>query len=134
MKELSDVLARNPPRGGRINPTAIELGLHPKGAQDARMFTDRNRYTELLRISHELVEGRMDNSEFEERVRQMYGTSAYLMFTIDKVLHAIVKQVRFVLFVNSLLHILILETAFLNSDSRNGNRWQNLGSIEPLLS
>ncbi|TPX40757.1 hypothetical protein SeMB42_g05890 [Synchytrium endobioticum] len=91
MKELSDDLARYPPR--KTNPTAIELGLNIKGSHDPRAFTG-NRYVEMIRLAHELVESRMDNTEFEDRMRHMYGTCAYLMFTIDKVLHAVVKQIQ----------------------------------------
>ena len=54
----------------------------------------RDRYAELLRIIHEHLNGETDGNEFEEKVRDLFDTSAYFMFTIDKLLQNIVKQVK----------------------------------------
>jgi paired amphipathic helix protein Sin3a len=36
----------------------------------------------------------IDANEFEDKVRNMFWTSGYLMFTVDKLVQAIVKQLQ----------------------------------------
>jgi paired amphipathic helix protein Sin3a len=44
-------------------------------------------------MAERLFEGEMDPNTFEESLRVMYGTKAYVLFTLDRVIAAIVKQV-----------------------------------------
>lgn len=50
-------------------------------------------YHRALGLCERLYDGDIDQSAFEEGLRQMFGTQAYILFTLDKVIHAILKQV-----------------------------------------
>jgi paired amphipathic helix protein Sin3a len=50
-------------------------------------------YNALLDIIDHFFEGEMESSSFEESVRYVFGINAYIMFTIDKVVQALIKQV-----------------------------------------
>lgn len=43
--------------------------------------------------AEKLFEGEIDANQFEDLLRVMFGTQAYTMFTLDRVVAAIVKQV-----------------------------------------
>jgi paired amphipathic helix protein Sin3a len=49
-------------------------------------------YESLLALIEKLFDGEIDNSLFEEQVRFWFGTSAFPIYTIDKVVHSIAKQ------------------------------------------
>jgi paired amphipathic helix protein Sin3a len=36
----------------------------------------------------------MDSSDFEDKTRELFWTSGYIIFTVDKLIQAIVKQVK----------------------------------------
>lgn len=50
-------------------------------------------YDHLLECCENFFAGDLDQSTFEENLRFMFGTKAYLMFTVDKVIAALIKQV-----------------------------------------
>jgi paired amphipathic helix protein Sin3a len=87
--------AKNQP----INPVAIKLGLsEPDIAyQGIEQGTNpaEHYYSHLLVLAEKLFEGELDAMAFEEGLRVMFGTKAYIMFTLDKVIAAIIKQVSF---------------------------------------
>jgi paired amphipathic helix protein Sin3a len=93
------------------NPIALELGLleglgpgtlnlfAPTEAvefnEDGTAFNPVTRfYDHLLECCDNLFAGDMDQNTFEENLRFMFGTKGYLMFTVDKVIAALIKQVR----------------------------------------
>ena len=53
-----------------------------------------HKYGRLLRGIVELTEGTLDCHDFEEECRALMGTHSYFLFTIDKVLNGIVKQMN----------------------------------------
>ncbi|KAI9346076.1 hypothetical protein DFJ73DRAFT_482536 [Zopfochytrium polystomum] len=93
MKELSNYYEMYPPKTDQINPFAVEMGLQrPENIQDSIASDVKNRFEELHRAIHDFLDSKIEQSEYEEKCRSLYGTNAFLMFTIDKVLQAIVKQ------------------------------------------
>lgn len=50
-------------------------------------------YDHLLECCENLFAGDIDQNTFEENSRFMFGAKGYLMFTVDKVIAALVKQV-----------------------------------------
>lgn len=54
-------------------------------------------YEMMLVLLKQVIRNELDPVTFEERVRFMFGTSAYHVFTMDKLLLSIVKQVHSVL-------------------------------------
>ncbi|KAI8799910.1 hypothetical protein BJ742DRAFT_686639 [Cladochytrium replicatum] len=93
MKELSKQLAEGPPHHDKANPTAVELGLQQPTAF-GEGGKNRDRYGELLTYLRDLIFSRMDYNEYEEKTRMLFGTSAYLLFTADKLAASIVKQIQ----------------------------------------
>ena len=78
------------PRSHSVNPTAVEMGL-VKQDTDNEPFKDR--YKLLLKWIRAFVAEEMDPNEFEEKTRLMFWTNGYLIFTVDRLIQAIVKQV-----------------------------------------
>lgn len=58
-------------------------------------------YSSLVYLLKQLLVGQLDPEIFEERVRFMFGTAAYPIFTFDKLLQAIIRQTQIVITDNS---------------------------------
>lgn len=61
-----------------------------------RLFEDVLNYngtSQMFRIIFSYV-GNMETSLFEDTCREMFGVHAYIVFTIDKLIQNIVRQVR----------------------------------------
>ncbi|CAF0772019.1 unnamed protein product [Brachionus calyciflorus] len=52
-------------------------------------------YPAFLDIVRNLLDGNMDSSQYEDTLREMFGTHAYIAFTLDKVVHNCVRQLQF---------------------------------------
>jgi paired amphipathic helix protein Sin3a len=59
-----------------------------------KAFTEADRYAELRKLIHSFLLNEMDSSDFEDKVRSMYWTNGYVIFTIDKLVQAIAKQLQ----------------------------------------
>ncbi|WVR05681.1 hypothetical protein IAU60_002703 [Kwoniella sp. DSM 27419] len=98
-KDIADKLARE--KKQPINPVAIKLGLAEPDSQyfgiEAGENPAQHYYGHLLSMAERLFENDVDNLTFEETLRLMFGTKAYTMFTVDRVIAAIVKQVQTIL-------------------------------------
>ncbi|KAJ3130062.1 Transcriptional regulatory protein sin3 [Nowakowskiella sp. JEL0407] len=91
MKQLSIELADKPLASEVTNPIAVELGLQKQYTADEHLT--RDRYKSLLKILVEFFEGKLDAVEFEDQCRILFSTSAYFVFTMDKLIQAIIKQI-----------------------------------------
>nr|CAG8500348.1 9542_t:CDS:10 [Entrophospora candida] len=72
----------------KLNPAATEL---------ADVDLDLNKgdpYTVMLELIEKQFDGEMDLATFEECLRYIYGTKAYIMFTVDKLIQNITKQIQ----------------------------------------
>lgn len=49
----------------------------------------------FLSALYDLLDGSSDNAKFEDDCRAIIGNQAYVLFTLDKVIYKIVKQVMF---------------------------------------
>lgn len=58
-------------------------------------------YPVFLDIVRNLLDGNMDGVQYEDTLREMFGIHAYLAFTLDKVVHNCVRQVRSELFIKN---------------------------------
>nr|XP_031858732.1 uncharacterized protein CI109_005826 [Kwoniella shandongensis]KAA5525804.1 hypothetical protein CI109_005826 [Kwoniella shandongensis] len=98
-KEIAEQLASE--KKQPINPTAIKLGLaEPETAYygiEGGENPAQHYYGHLLSMSERLFENEVDNLTFEETLRLMFGKKAYIMFTVDRVIAGIVKQVQTIL-------------------------------------
>lgn len=98
MKELAQEIVKiplQPPQHfEKPNPSAVELGLQQRLSEEAAAtLTTRNYYNLLLKALRRFFKNVYDQSEFEETVRAMFGTSSYLVFTMDKVVQTLIKQI-----------------------------------------
>ncbi|GFW02174.1 paired amphipathic helix protein Sin3a [Trichonephila clavipes] len=56
--------------------------------------TPKSSYKELIDGLNQLMSGAIDYSQFEEMARSHFGIHAYVSFTMDKLIHAIVGQLQ----------------------------------------
>ncbi|TFK41885.1 histone deacetylase complex, SIN3 component [Crucibulum laeve] len=89
------------------NHVAVDLGLDDPNGPSAVLAlameavgtnTDGNVvYMYLLDACDKLFDNELDQATFEEHMRWFFGTKAYHLFTLDKLITALVKQVQTVL-------------------------------------
>jgi paired amphipathic helix protein Sin3a len=100
MKELSDELGDKKTRSEVKNQVALELGLRKDTGLSkilnilGPILTESDRYTQLLKDINLFVNNEMDAGDFEDRTRELFWTAGYSIFTVDKLVQAIVKQVK----------------------------------------
>ncbi|XP_057542953.1 paired amphipathic helix protein Sin3-like 3 isoform X1 [Amaranthus tricolor] len=51
-------------------------------------------YSRFMNALYSLVDGSSDNSKFEDDCRAIVGTQSYLLFTLDKLIYKLVKQLQ----------------------------------------
>jgi paired amphipathic helix protein Sin3a len=79
----------------------MESGIHtmpdgtaiPENPMNAATYF----YGHLLEACEKLFDNVIDQAMFEDTVRFMFGMKAYNVFTLDKVIGALIKQVRLTL-------------------------------------
>ncbi|KAL2918180.1 hypothetical protein HK105_202107 [Polyrhizophydium stewartii] len=92
MREMSDELDGIPTRSDTYNTVALELGLQKESTTPS--FTEKDRFTELIKNINLLINGDMDANDFEDQARNMFWTSGYLIFTVDRLIISLVKQMQ----------------------------------------
>ncbi|KAI0078868.1 hypothetical protein K474DRAFT_1770646, partial [Panus rudis PR-1116 ss-1] len=109
-KEIGAAAAKENHASLMANPVAVELGLDdPNGppvllAQAIEAVGGGSGgskpnvlYMYLLDACEKMFENELDQATFEEHMRWFFGTKAYNVFTLDRVIMAIIKQVQTVL-------------------------------------
>ncbi|KAL0951709.1 hypothetical protein HGRIS_008384 [Hohenbuehelia grisea] len=109
-KQIGLEMAAQKHRSLFANPTAVELGLDdPNGpsailAQAMEAMGEQDGvdgqnvvYMYLLDACEKLFDAELDQATFEEHMRWFFGNKAYHVFTLDKLIVALVKQVQTVL-------------------------------------
>jgi paired amphipathic helix protein Sin3a len=95
LKTASEKMAKEPDQLNLINPIAVELGLVKKEViQQNAEFCRKGRYSELLKLIRHFFEDTHENQEFEEKARILFVNQAYQIFTVDKIVQAIAKQIQ----------------------------------------
>lgn len=109
---------------GRANPVALELGLQDPSTGPAAVvgaaassaaaqqagangqaeehvsgitLHPSRYYDTLLDLTEKFFEGELDSNTFEESVRYMYGIEGYIVFTIDKIVGALIKSAQVIM-------------------------------------
>ncbi|EIN13854.1 hypothetical protein PUNSTDRAFT_110022 [Punctularia strigosozonata HHB-11173 SS5] len=103
-KRIGDELAAHKHRDLLANPVATELGLDdPSGPpavfyqmmRDQGASEDQNVvYPYLLEAIEKVFEHELDQPTFEEHMRWFFGGKGYQLFTVDKMIMAMIKQVQ----------------------------------------
>lgn len=60
----------------------------------------------FMNALYNLLDGSSDNTKFEDDCRAIIGTQSYLLFTLDKLIYKLVKQVSF------FLNLLVFQVTF----------------------
>ncbi|KAL2543109.1 Paired amphipathic helix protein Sin3-like 4 [Abeliophyllum distichum] len=72
--------------------------LHASSAENKwKVSSDMNTtdsYTRLMNAIYSLLNGSFDNVKFEDECRAIIGTQSYLLFTLDKLIYKLVKQLQ----------------------------------------
>lgn len=78
------------------NPIAVEFGFHSDAWDDLDKEVEeaRSRYPPLLELCKRIIEQDQDSNQFEDAVRHLYGTKGYKIYTVDKLIQAMIKQVH----------------------------------------
>ncbi|KAI9255096.1 hypothetical protein BDA99DRAFT_485496 [Phascolomyces articulosus] len=92
MKKLDEDMKSNPNKGKKINKVAHELDLYTSRFDDIDISI--GYYNSLLDLIDRYFNGDFDQNAFEEKARYIFVTDAYVLFTIDKLIQSIVKQVQ----------------------------------------
>ncbi|KAI0313378.1 hypothetical protein OF83DRAFT_558985 [Amylostereum chailletii] len=94
-KAIAYERANNPIYSSRHNLVAQEYGLLPNSPILDDGVSGAQYYELLLESCEKLFDNQIEQHAFEEQMRQMFGLrDAYKIFTIDKVLAAMIKHVQ----------------------------------------
>ncbi|KAG0335816.1 Transcriptional regulatory protein sin3 [Podila humilis] len=96
IKITANELSRNASDRKIANPAAADLGLQDNRADveaDLKNGTG-NYYAKLLALLGKLFDNEIDQLTFEESSRYIFATKAYIVFSLDKVILALIKHVH----------------------------------------
>lgn len=93
-KRIGAQLAAEGSSSHPANPGATESGIQTM--PDGTSVPSDYFYGHLLESCEKLFDNVIDQATFEDTVRFMFGMKAYNLFTLDKVIGALIKQVRLV--------------------------------------
>ncbi|KAI8092967.1 uncharacterized protein BX664DRAFT_260824 [Halteromyces radiatus] len=92
LKQLNEEYMKDPRHGKKTNQVALQLGLYSNKFDD--ISTSNGYYNAVLDLIDRFFDGEVEPQLFEESIRYFFVTDAYLLFTIDKLVHAFVKQIQ----------------------------------------
>lgn len=72
----------------------LNLVSHQLKEMDVEISGTKDCYQQVLDLSERLIEGNLEHQWFEESIRQAYRNKAYKIYTIDKVVQAMVKHMH----------------------------------------
>ncbi|ORY91047.1 hypothetical protein BCR43DRAFT_463715 [Syncephalastrum racemosum] len=93
MKQLDKEIAKDPKnRDKHYNKAAVELGLYSNRFDDIDL--SKGYYQALLELVDRFFDGELDQAMFEEKSRYLFVTDAHVLFTVDKLIHSMIKQIQ----------------------------------------
>jgi paired amphipathic helix protein Sin3a len=81
IQSVAEKISRRPEKYRRTSSLALKLGIQKDFLPHV---TEAQYYNELFSILDKFFDGELDQALFEDQVRYMFGTSAFVLFTIDK--------------------------------------------------
>ncbi|KAH8548948.1 hypothetical protein BGW37DRAFT_429996 [Umbelopsis sp. PMI_123] len=96
MKELSQRMEADPKQSRKLNKTAVELGIQYTRFDALDLDYSNGTYGALLDLIDKFFDPdyNIEQQTFEECCRYIFGTEAYTLFTIDKLVSALIKQIQ----------------------------------------
>ncbi|KAJ7082535.1 histone deacetylase complex, SIN3 component [Mycena crocata] len=100
-------------------PVVLAQTIQPLGAKDATSGGPPNVvYMYLLDACEKVFDNELDQTTFEEHMRWFFGEKAYHLFTMDKLITALVKQVQTIVGDNKCQELwTLLQSASTSADS-----------------
>ncbi|RUS19702.1 hypothetical protein BC937DRAFT_87073 [Endogone sp. FLAS-F59071] len=110
IKRISEEMVSDPMKAKRENRAAVELGVNNTRFEPIldMDFTNGNYYGQLLEIIDKLFDSDIDQQTFEEAARYIFGTKAFTLFTIDKVVQSMIKQIQTIMMDNKSTELISL--------------------------
>ncbi|KZT07953.1 uncharacterized protein LAESUDRAFT_698018 [Laetiporus sulphureus 93-53] len=97
-KVLAQKLASEPVPPHKPNPTAVDLGILNDFSLYNRQPNPAHFYVIMLGACEKLFDNEIEQQVFEDQLRMMFGPrDAYKLFTIDRVVGSVIKQVQNIL-------------------------------------
>ncbi|GAA5803581.1 hypothetical protein HPULCUR_009064 [Helicostylum pulchrum] len=96
MKELDRQYRINPEETKLANKAALELNVTTATFNSIEMDFKSGYYNALLKLIDRFFDDELDQHVFEECARYIFGTKAYIMFTIDKLMLSIMRQLHLI--------------------------------------
>ncbi|KAG1455937.1 hypothetical protein G6F56_006949 [Rhizopus delemar] len=93
MKKLDEEFEKDQRKSKQACKEALDLGITPRRFKTLKMDTKKGYYNVLLALIDKLLEGEVDQQTFEESVRYIFGSDAYVLFTIDKLVLLLVRHI-----------------------------------------
>ncbi|XP_059648928.1 paired amphipathic helix protein Sin3-like 4 isoform X2 [Cornus florida] len=78
----------------RIQSAKINSSSAEKKWRASNDTTSTDMYTRFLNALYNLLDGTSDNTKFEDDCRAIIGTQSYVLFTLDKLIYKLVKQLQ----------------------------------------
>jgi len=96
MKDLSEKMEADPKRKQTTNQTAVDLGIQYTRFDALDLDYSNGTYGALLDLIDKFFDPdyNIEQQMFEECCRYIFGTEAYILFTVDKLVSALIKQIQ----------------------------------------
>lgn len=52
------------------------------------------QYAAMMDVMVQFLEGKLEQQKFEDSARHVFGINAYVMFTIDKTIQTLIRQIK----------------------------------------
>ncbi|RCI02851.1 Transcriptional regulatory protein sin3, partial [Rhizopus stolonifer] len=96
MKQLDKEFQADPTKSKHMSKTAIGLGANSKIFQHLQLDFDQGFYKPLLKLIEYFFDDELDQQTFEECTRYIFGTQAYTIFSIDKLMQSLIRQIYYI--------------------------------------
>ncbi|KAL7332816.1 hypothetical protein PS15p_201811 [Mucor circinelloides] len=94
MKQLDRAYRTNGPEAKAATKAALELNVASKEYNGVHMDFKRGYYQALLKLIDRFFDDAFDQTTFEECTRYIFGNKAYVLFTVDKLMQSIMRQLH----------------------------------------
>ena len=65
-----------------------------KASKEEQAASAKKVQAEYMQLLYRLIDGTTENSQYEDECRHLLGAKAYILFTVDKLIYKLVKQVQ----------------------------------------
>jgi hypothetical protein len=76
-----------------VSYTSMPTHTHTHAQASTKEESEKLHGT-FMNMTHQLLTGELEISLYEDQVRALLGTGSYELFTIDKLIHKIINQMR----------------------------------------